>query len=296
MPEEADLPEQPFKEDPALDSKLPDSSTFPLDPQLQDMEVHHHPDLHHHSKPWKEYFLEFIMIFLAVTLGFFAETIREHFSEGVKAKELAESLYKEVYSDSVEVQKILILRTQKEEELDFFINYMRDSSLTNVSDRFYRSFAWSFIISSSILFEPADGMMNQLRNSGSLRYFKSNKLQREIGELSVSIAKLRNRMGVESGIVSTDLRRFVIKFYDFRWNEDLTKNGNINLVTALMEQPAPKRKGIIINAKVFDKLEAENLASLYRLAFKATRIIQIKNYVDSNHKLLETLRDEYQFE
>ncbi|HEY4966093.1 MAG TPA: hypothetical protein VII28_06825, partial [Puia sp.] len=133
-------------------------------------------------------------------------------------------------------------------------------------------------------------------NSGSLRYFKSNKLQREIGELSVSIAKLRNRMGVESGIVSTDLRRFVIKFYDFRWNEDLTKNGNINLVTALMEQHAPKRKGIIINAKVFDKLEAENLASLYRLAFKATRIIQIKNYVDSNHKLLETLRDEYQFE
>ncbi|HEY4968004.1 MAG TPA: hypothetical protein VII28_16470, partial [Puia sp.] len=87
------------------------------------MEVHHHPDLHHRAKPWKEYFLEFLMIFLAVTLGFFAETIREHFSEGEKAKELAESLYKEVYSDSVEVQKILILRTQKEEELDFFINY-----------------------------------------------------------------------------------------------------------------------------------------------------------------------------
>src|SRR5664279_111111 len=296
MSAERDLPDKSFTEDSAADSAMSDSPIFPVDPQSKDMEVHHHPDLHHNAKPWKEYILEFIMIFLAVTLGFFAETIREHISENGKARELAESLYKEVYSDSVIVQKILTTRVQKEEELDFFINYMRDSSLTNVSDHFYRSFAWSFIISSSILFEPADGMMNQLRNSGSLRYFKSNKLQREIGELSVSIAKLRNRMGVESGIVSTDLRRFVIKFYDFRWNEDLTKNGNINLVTALMEQPAPKRKGIIINAKVFDKLEAENLASLYRLAFKATRIIQIKNYVDSNHKLLETLRDEYQFE
>jgi len=40
------------------------------------MEVHHHPDLHHKPKKWKEYFLEFLMIFLAVTLGFFAESYR----------------------------------------------------------------------------------------------------------------------------------------------------------------------------------------------------------------------------
>lgn len=45
------------------------------------MEVHHHPDLHHKTKKWKEYFLEFLMIFLAVTMGFIAENIREHFTE-----------------------------------------------------------------------------------------------------------------------------------------------------------------------------------------------------------------------
>jgi len=44
------------------------------------MEVHHHPDLHHKKKNFKEYFLEFLMIFLAVTLGFFAESIRENIS------------------------------------------------------------------------------------------------------------------------------------------------------------------------------------------------------------------------
>jgi len=33
------------------------------------MEVHHHPDLHHKKKNFKEYFLEFLMIFLAVTLN-----------------------------------------------------------------------------------------------------------------------------------------------------------------------------------------------------------------------------------
>jgi len=296
MPDEQDIPDKSLKEDSAAEPTVPDSTIFPLDPQPKDMEVHHHPDLHHSPKPWKEYILEFIMIFLAVTLGFFAETIREHISENGKAKELAESLYKEVYSDSVNIQKILITRARKEEELDQFISYMRDSSLINVSDRFYRSFAWSFLISSTVLFEPADGMLNQLRNSGSLRYFKSNKLQSEIGELSVSIAKVRSRMAVEFGIIAQDLRPLSIKFYDFRWNEELTKNGSINLLDALISQPAPTRKAIILNMKDFNRLEAENAASYYRLAFKATKIIQLKNYVEINHKLLETLRTEYQIE
>jgi hypothetical protein len=45
--------------------------------ETETMEVHHHPDLQHKPKKWKEYFIEFLMIFLAVTLGFFAENIRE---------------------------------------------------------------------------------------------------------------------------------------------------------------------------------------------------------------------------
>ena len=42
------------------------------------MEVHHHPHVPTHSKPWKEYVLEGLMIFIAVTLGYGAENIREH--------------------------------------------------------------------------------------------------------------------------------------------------------------------------------------------------------------------------
>ncbi|MEI8059700.1 MAG: hypothetical protein WCG67_06035, partial [Ferruginibacter sp.] len=32
--------------------------------EYENMEVHHHPHLHHKPKHWKEYFLEFLMIFL----------------------------------------------------------------------------------------------------------------------------------------------------------------------------------------------------------------------------------------
>jgi hypothetical protein len=50
------------------------------------MEVHHHPDLHHNRKHFREYFLEFLMIFLAVTMGFLAESLREHFGDKEKER------------------------------------------------------------------------------------------------------------------------------------------------------------------------------------------------------------------
>ena len=51
------------------------------------MEVHHHP--HVEKKGLKEYFLEFLMIFLGVTMGFFAENIGEKHIEKQNAKEYA---------------------------------------------------------------------------------------------------------------------------------------------------------------------------------------------------------------
>ena len=56
----------------------PTTKTETINPnqETENMEVHHHPDLHHKPKKWKEYFLEFLMIFLAVTMGFIAENIR----------------------------------------------------------------------------------------------------------------------------------------------------------------------------------------------------------------------------
>ena len=51
------------------------------------MEVHKHPHDVTHKKKWREYLLEFFMIFLAVTAGFFAENIREHLDDNKKEKE-----------------------------------------------------------------------------------------------------------------------------------------------------------------------------------------------------------------
>ena len=56
------------------------------------MEVHHHPEIPHEKKKLKEYFLEFVMIFLAVTLGFIAENIRENISDSEKGRSYIKGL------------------------------------------------------------------------------------------------------------------------------------------------------------------------------------------------------------
>jgi len=69
------------------------------------MEVHHHP--HVKKKNFKEYFLEFLMIFLAVTMGFFAEGLREHISDNEKRDQYIESLVQDLESDSARIENIL---------------------------------------------------------------------------------------------------------------------------------------------------------------------------------------------
>jgi hypothetical protein len=62
------------------------------------MEVHHphHPT---HKKKWSEYIIEFVMLFTAVTLGFFAENIREHLAENEKKNELLKSVSTDLKRD-----------------------------------------------------------------------------------------------------------------------------------------------------------------------------------------------------
>ena len=56
----------------------------------KEMEVNHHPQIENKPKPWKEYQLEGLMIFLADTMGFYAESMREHISnKGIRVTSLS---------------------------------------------------------------------------------------------------------------------------------------------------------------------------------------------------------------
>ena len=66
------------------------------------MEVHHHS---HHPKKWKEYITEFIMLFAAVTLGFFAENFREHQVINHRIEQNKIAVLKDLIADSTEIDR-----------------------------------------------------------------------------------------------------------------------------------------------------------------------------------------------
>jgi len=99
------------------------------------MEVHHphHPT---HKKKWSEYITEFIMLFAAVTLGFFAENIREHLAEENKAKELLHVVAKDLRSDLEQLQTLKVLASEKNKFSDS-IKIILNTNLNKVDQKDY---------------------------------------------------------------------------------------------------------------------------------------------------------------
>ena len=53
---------------------------------------------------WKKYAMEFLMVFAAITLGFFAENQRERWSETARGVQYAQRLVEDLYLDSIRME------------------------------------------------------------------------------------------------------------------------------------------------------------------------------------------------
>jgi hypothetical protein len=131
------------------------------------MEVHHHPDLNHKRKPWKEYFLEFIMIFLAVTMGFFAETIRESISDTAKGREYIRSFVQDLRTDTADFSNIIAYDEKKTRGLSGL------STCVDTIDKNPKTTSCLVPLvkssSSNRHVGFIDGTMQQLKNAGGFR-------------------------------------------------------------------------------------------------------------------------------
>jgi hypothetical protein len=91
------------------------------------MEVHHHPKVE--KKNLKEYFLEFLMIFLAVTLGFFAENFREHQVEKNRELEYIKSLTADLNDDVHNLDSMMVFEQTGIKQLDTLIDLLEEPAL-----------------------------------------------------------------------------------------------------------------------------------------------------------------------
>ena len=135
------------------------------------MDVHHHPHLAHKEKPWKEYLLEGLMIFLAVSMGFIAENIREHISDKTKKKELIEMVSLDFERDIKQLEYHKQLANEKIQRCDSLIMIFNSNNTKVDQDIYYRLLTqvqwWWFFNSNNKSRTEADskGYLSSVQNS-----------------------------------------------------------------------------------------------------------------------------------
>jgi hypothetical protein len=187
MPEIESVQEENFKEENVnenisreqiIETTQPETQNPQL--ETENMEVHHHPKVE--KKNFKEYFLEFVMIFLAVTLGFFAESLREHLVNSEKERGYMESMIQDLKKDTAEATETIALQSLLLKKMDSALKIPVESLRDiNTQDTFYHYFVYFY--SWIYGFGPHDNTITQLKNTAGFNVIQKKMVVDSINEL-----------------------------------------------------------------------------------------------------------------
>ena len=153
------------------------------------MEVHHphHPT---HKKKWSEYITEFVMLFAAVTLGFFVENYREHYVERMREGQFIQDIRKDIIFDSVQLSNLDRQNKLRRSYYDSLLIIYKKGNWKNEIPSLQK---YNSVLSGKITWEPRQETYKQLISTGSLRFFSDRKFVEDLKEYEIQLAKLAFR-------------------------------------------------------------------------------------------------------
>jgi hypothetical protein len=131
------------------------------------MEVHHHRSTG--SQKWTHYLWEFIMLFLAVYLGFLVENLREYRIENKRADSYIGSFYDDLKTDTSKLNSLIRSETDKVNKLGIF-KACYDSLLQNHNPSSLLAIIKNTQFKNG--FNPEKRTLDQLFNAGGFRLLK----------------------------------------------------------------------------------------------------------------------------
>ena len=140
------------------------------------MEVHHS---HHigHKKKWNEYIIEFIMLFVAVSLGFLAENLREQQIEKHREISYLKNVHEDLQLDFQTIDTVVISNNVRLAALDSLFEGLRSKKITNEEVYYYiRNLALRST------FESSQIGFDQIKSAGGLRMVKNKVIYTGIQE------------------------------------------------------------------------------------------------------------------
>ncbi len=259
------------------------------------MEVHHHPQLEHKPKPWKEYILEGLMIFLAVTMGFFAESLREHIANNEKEKQIVASLVRDVKKDTAKLNDLIYTYMPAHNRWTDSAHKYVDSLALKGNERkiimgIFNATDWN-------TYAPPEIALNVLKDAGSFNLIEKERVKAEILTLGTHINEY-----IKYSAFLTEVEHEV----DTASTSFIPRQVQRNVVAKLYINNAKNSNGFVeyddipadIKFKTYNKAvfvnylnrvdEVDNLLN--------DMLGQYKRVLDQETKLLKVLKEEYDLE
>jgi hypothetical protein len=123
--------------------------------------------IHNLKKRPKDYFFDFFMLFLAVTLGFFVNNLNENLSERQREKQYIASLITDLKIDTTEIQSIHSSIANRIVVIDSLLHILENRDQENfINNLYYYSLKY---LNSVDFHTTADRTISQLKSAGGLR-------------------------------------------------------------------------------------------------------------------------------
>jgi hypothetical protein len=123
--------------------------------------------IHNPKKKPKDYFFDFFMLFLAVTLGFFVNNLNENQSDRQREKQYMVSLINDLIIDTVQIQDIHSSIKSLIVGIDSLMQILENKDHNNfINNLYYYSFKY---LNSATFFTSSDRTISQLKSAGGLR-------------------------------------------------------------------------------------------------------------------------------
>ncbi|HEX5651817.1 MAG TPA: hypothetical protein VFX58_02010 [Chitinophagaceae bacterium] len=250
------------------------------------MEVHTHT--HTARKKWTHYFWEFLMLFLAVFCGFLAEYQLEHKIERDRGKEYAKTLYEDIKTDTANLQALIRVNkfiTPKIDSFRFMVQHYPIDSLPAGNWYYYGRFGTRYL---QIAFQ--DATLQQLKNSGGLRYFKNKNVVDAIARYDQSCRVLQNQLEFQNPFYADILRLRDKLFNAYYLDEVMSLEISKGKIDSFKLRSMP-----LLSHEKEDFIQYANICQIRSNNNKNLLTIKLET-LKSAEKLLEVLKGVYRLE
>jgi len=262
------------------------------------MEVHHHPQVPNHSKPWKEYIIEGLMIFVAVTLGYGAQNVREHYVNKHKGIISVQNLYKDLKEDSLNYT--LSVKNRNFQDSCFeVISYLFDEK--KIKNEIPSVYAAHSNISLRMLPIMNTMALDQIKSSGALNYIEDDELKEMIQSYSSDANGLKLREQREFSFIDRMLDPITTTRFEYKYYQKIG-NSNIDILNnkIIANIKVPDRLNII-NENTFDWDNYLSILGMLKTIRKSTDksyiiptqtkcnklIVLVREYLEKNNSLID---------